>query len=173
MANMIPISTVTVGSGGSASIEFTGIPQTYTDLQIVISARTVFADVMNDLILQFNGDTGANYTTRRLEGNGSGASSDTAASGALYGAFIPMAAANATANTFGNGGAYIPNYTSANQKSFSTDSVAETNATATKMSLCAAIWTGTAPISSIKVRSYHGSNLVQYSTATLYGIRKY
>jgi hypothetical protein len=128
--------------------------------------------VSQDLILQFNGDTGANYTTRRLEGNGTGAASDTATSGALYGSFMPMSAASATANTFGNGEAYIPNYTGSALKSFSTDSVAETNATATKMSMCAALWNSTAAITSILIRSYAGNNLVQYSTFYLYGVAK-
>jgi hypothetical protein len=33
------IETVTVGSGGAANIEFTSIPQTYTDLKLVISGK--------------------------------------------------------------------------------------------------------------------------------------
>jgi hypothetical protein len=142
------------------------------DLVVKICARTEQSAVSQDLILQFNGDTGANYTTRRLEGNGTGAASDTATSGALYGSFMPMSAASATANTFGNGEAYIPNYTGSALKSFSTDSVAETNATATKMAMCAALWNSTAAITSILIRSYAGNNLVQYSTFYLYGVAK-
>ena len=34
------ISSVTVGSGGAASIEFTSIPSTYTDLVLKLSARS-------------------------------------------------------------------------------------------------------------------------------------
>jgi len=37
--NMVAIQTVTVGSGGAANIEFTSIPQTYTDLVVVLSLR--------------------------------------------------------------------------------------------------------------------------------------
>ena len=167
------LEKITVGAAGAASVTFSGIPQTgYTDLVVKICARTEQSAVSQDLILQFNGDTGANYTTRRLEGNGTGAASDTATSGALYGSFMPMSAASATANTFGNGEAYIPNYTGSALKSFSTDSVAETNATATKMSMCAALWNNTAAITSILIRSYAGNNLVQYSTFYLYGVAK-
>lgn len=173
MANtFVKIASSTVGSGGAANITFTSIPSTYTDLCLKISARTEQTAVSQDLILQFNGDTGANYTTRRLEGNGSGAASDSASSGALYGSFMPMSAASATANTFGNGEAYIPNYAGSALKSFSTDSAAETNATATKMALCAALWNSTAGITSILIRSYAGNNLSQYTTAILYGISK-
>jgi hypothetical protein len=167
------LEKITVGAAGAASVTFSGIPQTgYTDLVVKICARTEQSAVSQDLILQFNGDTGANYTTRRLEGNGTGAASDTATSGALYGSFMPMSAASATANTFGNGEAYIPNYTGSALKSFSTDSVAETNATATKMAMCAALWNSTAAITSILIRSYAGNNLVQYSTFYLYGVAK-
>jgi hypothetical protein len=172
-ANYVLLEKITVGAAGAASVTFSGIPQTgYTDLVVKICARTEQSAVSQDLILQFNGDTGANYTTRRLEGNGTGAASDTATSGALYGSFMPMSAASATANTFGNGEAYIPNYTGSALKSFSTDSVAETNATATKMSMCAALWNNTAAITSILIRSYAGNNLVQYSTFYLYGVAK-
>jgi hypothetical protein len=172
-ANYTLIEKITVGAAGASSVTFSGIPQTgYTDLVVKVSARTEQSAVSQDLILQFNGDTGANYTTRRLEGNGTGAASDAATSGALYGSFMPMSAASATANTFGNGEAFIPNYTGSALKSFSTDSVAETNATATKMSMCAALWNSTAAITSILIRSYAGNNLVQYSTFYLYGVAK-
>jgi hypothetical protein len=172
-ASYVLLEKITVGAAGASSVTFSGIPQTgYTDLVVKICARTEQSAVSQDLILQFNGDTGANYTTRRLEGNGTGAASDTATSGALYGSFMPMSAASATANTFGNGEAYIPNYTGSALKSFSTDSVAETNATATKMAMCAALWNSTAAITSILIRSYAGNNLVQYSTFYLYGVAK-
>jgi hypothetical protein len=46
---MVKIDTVTVGSGGAASIEFTNIPQTYTDLQIVLSARSATSDVFSQI----------------------------------------------------------------------------------------------------------------------------
>jgi hypothetical protein len=40
MANTYEIiSSVTVGAGGAAYIEFTNIPQTYTDLNLVFSGR--------------------------------------------------------------------------------------------------------------------------------------
>jgi hypothetical protein len=40
MANtMVKIQTITVGASPAASIEFTNIPQTFTDLKIVASIR--------------------------------------------------------------------------------------------------------------------------------------
>ena len=37
------LSTVTVGAGGAASIDFTSIPSTYTDLQILCSLKTSYS----------------------------------------------------------------------------------------------------------------------------------
>jgi len=168
MANMIPISTVTVGSGGASSIDFINIPQTYTDLVIKTSARSNSnaGGTYTELGVSFNGST-ASFTGRRLYGTGAAAASDTSA---------PLAGISnsntATASTFSNGEIYIPNYTSANNKSVSTDSVQETNATTAIAMLTAILWSNTSPINQVTLTLGVG-NFVQYSTATLYGIRKY
>ena len=65
------IATTSVGSGGTASISFTSIPQTYKHLQIRYST---LRSVANELALRFNGDTGANYSIHYLTGDGSAAS---------------------------------------------------------------------------------------------------
>jgi hypothetical protein len=77
-----------------------------------------------------------------------------------------------TANTFSSTEIYIPNYASANYKSYSVDQVDEGNQTTVYSHLIAGLWSNTAPINQITFTptSY---NFVQYSTATLYGIRKY
>jgi hypothetical protein len=41
------IATVEVGSGGAATIEFTSIPATYTDLVVKVSARNARVDVID------------------------------------------------------------------------------------------------------------------------------
>jgi hypothetical protein len=45
-----------------SSIEFTEIPQTYTDLMILSSTRATADGVVGNI--RFNGDTGANYSAR-------------------------------------------------------------------------------------------------------------
>ena len=167
MANMIPISTVTVGSGGVANISFTGIPQTYTDLVIYLSTRASGAS--DSIGLDFN-SSGTSYTYRYLLGNGTTASSSGGSSSSTLGGRQPES--TFTANTFGNVSFYIPNYTSANYKSVSIDAVSENNATAAMAQLTASLWSNTSPINSITIAPGSG-NFVQYSTATLYGIRKY
>ena len=170
MANTyVKIATVSLGSAAS-TISFTSIPSTYTDLLIMGSLRNSAADTNTDTVLTFNSNT-SSYSGRRLAGNGSSASSDT--QGATNGYYFSLTGegTNWTASTFSNGSIYIPNYTSSNNKSISTDAVAENNGTAASAQLAAGLWSNSAAITSITLTSGNG-NFVQYSTATLYGISK-
>jgi hypothetical protein len=169
MANtFIKIQTVTVGSGGAASIDFTSIPQTFTDLKILVSGRTLQAQIFASASLQFNSDSGSNYKWRRLLGNGSTASSDNSTSATSITAW-DMAGANSTASLFSNSELYIPNYRSANQKSVSIDFAYENAGSTTGVGFVAGLWTNTAAITSIKI--FGTTTLAEFSTATLYGIK--
>lgn len=163
------VQTVTVGSGGAADITFTSIPQDADDLVILLSTRIDNTDV--PLNIQFNSDTGANYSWRRLLGNGSATSSSSGASqtSGVAGFVTPS---GYTASTFGNTSVYIPNYKSSVAKSFSVDSVVENNATLGYQLLYANSWTGTAAISTIKLFPNATMNFVQHSSASLYKIKK-
>jgi len=166
------IASVTVGSGGAANIEFTSIPGTYTDLLVKLSARTDRANTASDIYVEFNGNTSAIYSMRRLYGTGTGAASDSLSSNSK-GGFVGVAVGStATASTFGNTEFYIPNYAGSTNKSFSGDGVNENNATAALSTLIASLWANTAAITSIKILCFNSSNFVQHSTATLYGISK-
>ena len=57
------IATVSVGSGGTSSADFTSVPSTYTHLQI---RYTTYASNGSYLSIQFNGDTGTNYSATRI-----------------------------------------------------------------------------------------------------------
>lgn len=165
------IETKTLGTA-QASIEFTSIPQTYTDLLVVASIRTARTDQnFDDIVFRFNGDsTASRYTFRRLFGNGSAASSS---SGALdRGYFGVFPSDTSTANTFGNGSLYIPNYAGATNKSSSSDTVSENNATASAHIILANLYSATTAISSILFFSDQSANLMAGSTISLYGITK-
>ena len=165
MATYTLISSVTVGSGGAADIQFTSIPATYTDLLVKASLRSTSAVVNENVQIDFN-STSANRSRRELYGTGSAAGSESNASNSRLGY---ISGDSATASTFGNSELYIPNYAGSNNKSSSADSVAETNATGAFMSLQANLWSDSAAITSIKLYP-SGGNFAQYSTAYLYGI---
>ena len=169
----VKISTVTVGAGGQSSIEFTNIPQTYTDLKLVVSARNNRAYTSDDLKITINGSTSSTYAVRRLSGGGGSASSDGgSAANQTYAYSGVITATDATASIFGNTEFYFPNYTSSNNKSWSVDGVAENNASQSQVSLYANTVNITNAITSIKIEGYNSATLNQYSTATLYGITK-
>jgi hypothetical protein len=157
-------STVTVGSGGAANIEFTSIPATYTDLVVKASLRGSTNGNI-DMLCEFNGVT-TGYNFRWISGDGTSAGS---ANGASANAGL-MDMNNDTASTFASNELYIPNYLSSNNKSLSFDAVTENNATTAYRLLGARLSTITSAITSIKLLPQPG-NFVQYSTATLYGIK--
>jgi hypothetical protein len=166
-------STVTVGSGGAASIDFTSIPATYTDLVVKMSGRTTYSGGGTAYsTFTFNGNT-ANYSTKNLQGNGATvvSTNNSGGTGLMYFGNIP--GTTYTANTFASYEIYIPNYASANNKSVSIDSVTENNATTSYANLVAGLWANSAAITSISFKPEVGTgDWSQYSTATLYGIKK-
>ena len=160
------IASVSVGSGGASSIDFTSIPSTYTDLIVEYSLRCNGTNGVG--AFYFNSDTtNTNYTSRRLGTDGSTAFSNNYS--APYGAYADKL--TYTASTFANGEIYIPNYRGSTNKSFSVDDVTENNATAADLFLTAGIWNNTAAITAVRIAGIVDS-FVQYSTATLYGVSK-
>lgn len=159
------ISSVTVGATAVANIDLTSIPATYTDLKIVYSLRSndTNANGGNFFYFQFNNTGFTGLSARILGGNGSTANTGT---GSLYAFMNPS---DFTASTFSNGEFYMPNYTSANNKSYSIESCNENNATAANVNIGAGLWSNAAVVTSVKLVPYSGS-FVQYSTAYLYGI---
>jgi hypothetical protein len=153
-------TTITVGSGGAADAVFSSIPATFTDLKVVASIRP---SALDDLYIKFN-TSSASFSGRSLRGSGSGSgSSDTGAYWA-----IPQIS---TASVFNSFELYIPNYASANNKSFSVEAVSENNATTAYMNMSAGLWSNTAAITEINLY-FVTASIAQFSTFTLYGIKK-
>ena len=172
MANtMTLIQSVTVPSGGQASITFSSIASTWTDLCVKYSTRTTRSVFVEAIYLEFNGSGGTAYSDRLLFGTGAAAQSNSSSSQANINNAGVTAGNTATANTFGNGEIYIPNYAGSQNKSTSADSTGENNATDSYMYLDAGLWANTAAITQIKLVPVNGNLFMQYSTAYLYGIR--
>ena len=168
---MTLIETKTLGTA-AASIEFTSIPQTYTDLVLLTNYRTTRSGTTFDqLRLRFNGNTGSVYSWRGLYGSGSSAGSENSASDTSLKTDAGVGN-SATANTFSNGSIYIPNYTGSTNKSVSTDAVGENNATEAYQFIYAGLYSNTSAITSIQGFSEGSANFVVGSTFSLYGILK-
>ena len=158
------LAKVTVGAGGASSIDFTSIPATYTDLSVFISARSSGADP--NIMIRFNSSS-SNFSQVRLYSDGS-----SLISAGTYAEFSAWATASTfTASMFGNSLIYIPNYTSANYKSFNGDGVSENQSTTAYSTLTAGLWSDTSAITSISFIMGSSFNFAQYSTAYLYGIK--
>jgi hypothetical protein len=163
---MTKLQTVTVGAGGQASVTFSNIPQNYTDLKIVASARSDRADTSDNFIITFNGVT-TGYSYKYIQGSGATAYSGNSTTGYVGN----LDASTATASTFGSAEFYIPNYTSNTYKSVSSDTVDESNNTNAYATLNEQLWSNPAAITSINFKPQVGSNFVQFSTFYLYGIK--
>jgi hypothetical protein len=162
------ISTQTVGAAGAASINFVSIPQTYTDLILVYSARGTNASTYIDTWVRFNGSS-TGYLARMLyTTNGTTAQSATDSSGAQI-SWGSSTAANAPASTFSNGSIYIPNYTGLNVKTMMMDVAFDNNATAGGIQLIGGNWSTTSAITQVSLIASTGT-FVQYSSASLYGV---
>ncbi len=175
MANTHKLIEAKTLTATAASVTFTAIPQTYTDLKLLVSARDDRAGQPNtNLSLQvgYNGtiNAGSIYSEKGLFGSGSVAASSSSATTYLY---LGMAnGPTATASTFGNTEIYIPNYTSANYKSVSADGVSENNAATAYAVLNAGLISTSNPITDIKISADYGTGNYQiYSTFYLYGIK--
>lgn len=165
----VKIASVTVGAGGASSIDFTSIPNTYTDLCLKISLRSATGDgdSSHTVGLTFNG-VSTNRNARNLSAYGTTVYSDTGT--AIIAGF--MNGLGGTANTYNNCEIYIPNYTGSTNKSISLDKVNESNTSSgNSLSLTAGLWSNSAAINQITLTPDAG-NFTQYSSATLYGILK-
>ena len=154
------IATQTLSSA-TASITFSSIPSTYTDL-ILICRQATNADANTQL--RFNGDTGSNYSTNFLRSNGTTVSTardsnQTQMNLESFG--FPTSAFNAVTT------ANIMNYS--NTTTFKTTLSRGSNANTGVTAACH-LWRNTAAITSMTILN-NASTFSTGSTFTLYGIK--
>jgi hypothetical protein len=163
-ATYVPIATQTA-SGSVSSLTFSSIPQTYTDLVLILGSLDMPAG--SAPWLQFNGDTGTNYSVTFLEGTGTTATSNrrTNFSRILAGYNVTSNGSGQTENLIWN----IQNYS--NSTTYKTvigrwnSPVASYPGTNANVGL----WRNTATITSFVISNDLG-NFTAGSTFTLYGI---
>jgi hypothetical protein len=158
-----PIASITLVSS-AASVTFSGIPQTYTDLFLVatfgISANA------DGTRVQYNGDTATNYSNTFLTGNGSAAGSQRETNQASYRAFGSVVGPIAGAVQMGT--LNIASYanTNVNKVAFATYSGAGGEVTRG-----VGLWRSTAAITSLRLFNINGSTFTASSTFDLYALR--
>jgi hypothetical protein len=164
------IQTVTVGSGGVTEINFTNIPQSFTDLVCVFSLRSGVSS-SDRLRISLNSGTGTfSVVTRRLQGDGAATVSQNESNTFLTAGFVNNT--NQTANTFSSHTMYLPNYTSSSSKTLSFDCVTENNATAAFQTLSANSHNISVGVNAIRIFIDSFGNIAQNSSVSLYGILK-
>jgi|LakMenEpi03Aug12_release.lakeMendotaPanAssembly.Ray.scaffolds.fasta_scaffold894859_2 hypothetical protein len=156
----------------TASVTFSSIPATYTDLVVRWSARSAQANATTRININLNGVSGTSYSFTKLQATGTSASSaNISGFDKWWGEYV--SANNATSNTFGSGELYLPNYLSTVNKPASFFSVAENNTTANGdwyVSALASLATITSAITSVALTLNTGDNFMTGSSFYLYGI---
>ena len=166
------IATVTVGSGGLASIDFTSIPSTYTHLQVRGIGRSSATASTIDPLFRLNSDTGSNYRWHDLSGDGATASAYAPPSTSTYGDIAGWTPLNtATAGIFSSHILDILDYANTNKyKTARSLGGMDLNGSGGLISLRSSLWMNTNAVTSISIFPSSGS-WVQYSSFALYGIR--
>lgn len=160
-----------VAPGTNTGVDFTNIPQTYTDLMIVQQVRSNRSANTYELFWQrLNGDTGSNYSYTYLNGNGTTGTSSRLSSQTVTNRFnIP--ASNATTGVFGTSIIHILNYSnSSNFKTLLCRSSTDLNGSG-EINFSVGLWRNTSAITSVNLATETGSNVVAGSIITLYGIK--
>ena len=168
---MDALATVTVPSGGAASITFSNIPTEYKHLQIRVIARGNNSNTYDSFSLRFNGDSASNYTFHTLYGEGAGTAVATGVNpySAIRGTEI--AGNTASASIFGVAVADILDY--ANTSKYKTGRVLggdDRNGSGV-VGMTSGVWMNTSAISSIVIAPIFGSSFLQYSQFALYGVK--
>lgn len=166
---MEPIATVTVGSGGASSIEFTSIPGTYQHLQIRMISRGSAAANFRGGRLRVNNVSAATYARHSLYGDGATAVA-VGQSGYSDIFTATTSAANDTANVFGAVIIDILDYANASKNPV----MRVFGGVDTNGSGYVHIDSGLRPVAeavtSVQLLLSSG-NFAQHSTAALYGLR--
>lgn len=161
-----PIASTTLGSA-AASVTFGSggtLPQTYTDLILVMEVKSSYNSTVDGGCIRFNGDTGSNYSITRLAGSGSSATSDRQSSATTP--IVRIAGNTGSASTpviY-----HIMSYSSSSVYKTGLVTSSESQSLITKGVL---LWRSTSAITSILVFPENGPNFNSGSTFALYGIK--
>jgi hypothetical protein len=167
------IATATVGSGGASSITFSSIPSTYTHLQLRVLARDNRSAAGSNLYIQFNSDSGANYTGHNLYGNGASPSAGFEGTSQTSAPIMRVSTNSIGSSIFAGGVIDILDYANTSKyKTFRSLSGFDDNAVSGgQIYFWSGLWMNSgSAISSLTITPVT-TPIQQYSSFALYGIR--
>jgi hypothetical protein len=156
-----PIETKTIGTA-VASVTFSSIPATYTDLVLVMSGTTSSGGADSSSI-QFNGDTTTNYSWTNVQGSGTSTASGGQSNYSAFGG--GLVSSSEVTNTIYQ----VFNYT--NTTTFKTI-LSKGNIAGTLVRASVGLWRKTPEaITSITLKNDSAQNFSIGYTFTLYGVK--
>jgi hypothetical protein len=164
------LASVTVPSGGAASVTFAGIPTGYKHLQIRGIIRSTNAGTDGNARLRFNSDTGTNYRFHFLGGSGSGSGYAGDSGAVSFGYAGLSSAASSTSGVMGVQVIDVLDYANtAKNKTVRVLTGVENNGSGF-IELDSSLWINTSAITSVSIFFTSGS-IAQNSTFALYGVK--
>jgi hypothetical protein len=156
-------------SSSAASVTFSSIPATFTDLVIRYTTRGTAA--ATNTLITFNGSSASNYSATAVAANTTSAISSRQSSATSANNLYSVNRSTSTASTFSSAEIYIPSYTVSQNKPFSGMGVIENNSSSTGFNIAAnaLLFSDTTAISSITLVPDTGS-FASDSSFYLYGI---
>jgi hypothetical protein len=157
------IATTTLSSA-AATITFSSIPATYTDLRLVFIGT---ASASTNGYIRFNSDSGTNYSRTSLTGDGSGVYAQRATNVT----FVTMTVNNAINTTIPTlRTADIFSYAGSTNKTVLTTEASDLNGSGGSV-VVVQLWRNTSAINQIELSTTGGANYSAGTTVTLYGIK--
>jgi hypothetical protein len=174
VSNTFELLETSILNSNTTSVTFSNLNSTYGStyqhLQLRIMARTDRADTDDFIVLRFNGDSGNNYTSHRIRGNGSNIQSE--ATRINY-QNIEINSVTSSTQTAGSFGGVILDILDPFKTTKNTTIRAMTGLTGTYnyLSLNSGLWNSTAAVTTILLDQFFGSNFLTGSRFSLYGMR--
>jgi len=158
-------------SSSAATVTFSSIPATYTDLVLKITARSDAAQINSLLRMRLNGVTASEYSRTRFYAVGSDSYSERNSNQGNSTDVAFVNGSTTTSDTFANIEIYIPSYLASANKPISSNFGVENNST-TENSVGghAYLWRNTTAINEIRLE-IAGADFVSGSSFFLYGIK--
>lgn len=171
-------------STATSTITFSSIPQTYQHLQIRHIARNTNASTSGNMYMRFNGDTGNNYVSHRLEGYNTGVGSGGGTTQAAFTVAGLMTGASSISGAYGMGVLDILDYTNTSKhKTIKTISGYDNNGNGSAgndqgyINVNSGVWfkagsgVTSDAVTSITITINGGGNFDVYTQFSLYGVK--